>query len=402
MSKKIFYFLILNTVLILYGCKEKTNNNKLKDSKLLVSNGYNEIKNIQILSINKNGISIIDTIKISDFERNLNFENKNYKNQLIDKYLISTNGIFVNLKTNEILKDSTNNKIIDSNLFIKYSNDTIFTYNVEKKNIYSFDLKNKFTKHHNIDFNLQKINSIPQTSFISPNLNYVIEFSDMKQMKNSNFYNNSVEIIVKNLKTGKTKVIDKQVFTPSLNILSSSDTFPLILWIDNENFFFTNFTNQNKLQDCEIYKYNINTNGKKLISKIKSLPIENYTPKFENDFSNKTFFKFGTILKEINNPDKKTTKFDLGNNFYLTIKKNSFYLHDAETEIKKINLSNNILFNPFNKNHIISSKSSIAIIIDEEDNHAIWKKELYIYNRLNKKWNGFKINELTGIIGFQE
>jgi hypothetical protein len=67
MSKKIFYFLILNTVLILYGCKEKTNNNKLKDSKLLVSNGYNEIKNIQILSINKNGISIIDTIKISDF-----------------------------------------------------------------------------------------------------------------------------------------------------------------------------------------------------------------------------------------------------------------------------------------------------------------------------------------------
>ena len=124
--------------------------------------------------------------------------------------------------------------------------------------------------------------------------------------------------------------------------------------------------------------------------------------RFENDFSNKTFFKFGTILKEINNPDKKTTKFDLGNNFYLTIKKNSFYLHDAETEIKKINLSNNILFNPFNKNHIISYKSSIAIIIDEEDNHAIWKKELYIYSRLNKKWNGFKINELTGIIGFQE
>ena len=98
-----------------------------------------------------------------------------------------------------------------------------------------------------------------------------------------------------------------------------------ILWIDNENFFFTNFTNQNELQDCEIYKYNINTNEIKLISKIKSLPIENYTPKFENDFSNKTFFKFGTILKEINNPENRKAELDID-------KKIIYFLEHIRTE----------------------------------------------------------------------
>lgn len=391
--------------IVLTSCTERQNDNNLILSNLYVSKGFNDNKEIIVLSINKKGVKIIDTIKLLDLHKELNFEDKDFRNQIIDKFIISSNGTFVNLKTKEILKDSLGNENkIKSGIYIKNIEDSIYVYNSNGNNLFLFNSSNNtFTKHHTNDFVLQSLNSKPQIKLISPNLDYLIEFSDFKFIKEKESFRNLAQINIKNLKNDKSIILPNKTHSPSLSIFSSSDTHPLVHWIDNENFLFADFIYKSNHQDCKIYKYNINTHELIFLKEIKNLHIKNSIPKFEKDLSDKIYLIFKNSIYDVDIVDNKKTKelrFDLGNNFYTSFDNNFFYIYDYNVLIKKINLNDKILFNPLKKNDMVNSRTSIALIIDKEVETGVWNKELYIWNRFNKEWVVFKSKQLTGVIGY--
>ncbi|MCO6173619.1 hypothetical protein NHF50_01030 [Flavobacterium sp. NRK F10] len=375
--------LLLGTLIILIssfllGCSDKKNSSNIS-KKIFFSSFDNEILE---LKINSDGVEKRDTLNISNKFTLNNLSD--YNNNIFEGYLVGSFNPIYNFENEKILLN-------DTGVFISKKEDSIYYYNIKKKKIFWFSLKD--FKHEYLNFKgeffLPAINRLPSKNFISKNLKKVVLIETNDTIRQ----NLNKEYVLQIYDYEKDSILNKipNIKGTVMSGLSSTESTPSVIWINDFEFIYTSNSLKDNLNTCSFMKFNIKSKLTKKIGKPIITRLSTKNGRFINDEIGNIFYLINGQVFNIdlkNNNISKEIEFDKGNSFVISIKDGKTkILHKGET-IKDIKDENILLLNA---NNCKSSENSIFFIEDKTGD--IWFED-------TKKWKKINLGKFDYLLGF--
>lgn len=390
---------ILLSSFLLIGCSKKV----LNDNKTLyITSGYNKQKIFSNYYFENGHLKEMDSIVFNDSTNSLSFDSR-FSNIIIDKKIISSYGIPFDLNKKEtVLMDSLGHKILSRGFLLNNDGSHAYFYNFNNKKISKYDIKsNKFTISQNSrKFELQLLNSLPSIDYISPDYKNVIKIGT----NSSNDFNKPCDIFVKNIETDKDVKIISSVYGTSMSPYSSIHPMPSIKWINDNEFIYTDYKQNDTITNCVVKKYNLLDRKSLTLGEINSIPLSNSNSTFQFDSKKNLYLncKKGIFqIDYLNNKVSQTEiKYQLGDDFIISQKKG----------ISKISYNNKIIFSETDSdkldihwNNFKSTKGYLAIVITRKNKNSNGSKKLFkVWSEASEEWLEFKKDELTSILGWTD